>query len=366
LGALFSIYGVVAVFSYFFGGPLADRFPARTLIASALTLTGFGGLIMASIPSYRILQGVYALFGFTTVFLFWAALIKATREWGGSSFEGRAYGWLEGGRGISAGLIATFALISFAILIPDDVTREAQIKAIRRVFLGTSFWVILLGIVGYLILPRKKVEQTMQRINRKDVWKVLKNPKILLHALIILCAYVGYKVTDDISLYSQQVLGMHEVRAAGMGTLLLWLRPVFAVLAGILTDRYSTLHVLTWSFTGVLIAGLLLFTGWIEPWVNLSVLVMGLMVAGVYALRGIYFALLRESSIPLAITGTAVGVVSVIGYTPDIFMSPLMGYLIDSSPGPQGHQHVFMVLLGFALVGLGASWALWRIQNKNM
>ena len=79
------------------------------------------------------------------------------------------------------------------------------------------------------------------------------------------------------------------------------------------------------------------------------------MFIGIYALRGVYFPLFEEAKVPLAITGSAVGLVSVVGYTPDIFMGPLMGYLIDRSPGATGHQHVFAVVAGFAVVGLIAT-----------
>ena len=44
------------------------------------------------------------------------------------------------------------------------------------------------------------------------------------------------------------------------------------------------------------------------------------------------------------LTGTAVGVVSLIGYTPDIFIGPLMGYFLDEYPGALGHQCVFALL----------------------
>jgi Na+/melibiose symporter-like transporter len=64
---------------------------------------------------------------------------------------------------------------------------------------------------------------------------------------------------------------------------------------------------------------------------------------------------MEEAGIPLALTGTAVGIISVVGYTPDIFVGPLMGWLLDSSPGPEGHQHLFLVLTGCAVIGLGAS-----------
>ncbi len=36
LGICFSIYGIVALLSYLFGGPLADKYPPGKLIATAL------------------------------------------------------------------------------------------------------------------------------------------------------------------------------------------------------------------------------------------------------------------------------------------------------------------------------------------
>src|SRR3546814_10459584 len=53
LGSAFSVYGMVAMASYFFGGPLADRFAARTLIVLALVATASGGIVFATIPSIR-------------------------------------------------------------------------------------------------------------------------------------------------------------------------------------------------------------------------------------------------------------------------------------------------------------------------
>ena len=56
--------------------------------------------------------------------------------------------------------------------------------------------------------------------------------------------------------------------------------------------------------------------------------------------------------IPLVLTGTAVGMISLIGYTPDIFAGPAMGFLLDRSPGETGHQHVFWMLAIFAFIGI--------------
>jgi hypothetical protein len=71
-------------------------------------------------------------------------------------------------------------------------------------------------------------------------------------------------------------------------------------------------------------------------------------------------------SASVAYTGCAVGFVSVIGYTPDVFMGPLMGYLLDRSPGAVGQQHVFWAVSGFALVGLVASYLFSRVIRERL
>jgi MFS family permease len=77
----------------------------------------------------------------------------------------------------------------------------------------------------------------------------------------------------------------------------------------------------------------------------------------VFALRGVYFALLEETDTPRHLTGTTVGAVSFIGYTPEVFFGPLTGRILDRSPGLAGHQHYFLFLAGCALVGLlVAAW----------
>jgi NhaP-type Na+/H+ or K+/H+ antiporter len=80
--------------------------------------------------------------GFTTICLFWAAMIRATREWGGTFFQGRAFGWLEGGRGGVAALLATLSFLLFS-----------QIRSFQWVILATSAFTLLSGILVWLFIP---------------------------------------------------------------------------------------------------------------------------------------------------------------------------------------------------------------------
>ena len=59
---------------------------------------------------------------------------------------------------------------------------------------------------------------------------------------------------------------------------------------------------------------------------------------------------------------------SIIGYTPDIFSGPMFGILVDNPNKIAGLQNAFLVLAGFSLVGLLASFWFYRIsktQNSN-
>ena len=85
---------------------------------------------------------------------------------------------------------------------------------------------------------------------------------------------------------------------------------------------------------------------------------------GVYAARSLYFAVMERGKIPLVLTGTAVGLISLIGYTPDIFAGPAMGYLFEANPGALGHQLVFGMLAIFSLVGGVAAWYYYKLYKK--
>jgi len=363
LGTIFSVYGLVAMLSYFLGGPLADKLPTRKLMSVALAATALGGLIMATTPSLGNMKLLYAFWGITTIFLFWAALIRATREWGGENLQGSAFGFLEGGRGLSAALIGSVAVAIFAALLPVDVKSASltqRTEAFSYVILFVSIFTFIVSFLVYFALPsiNKKQSQKSSNFSLKNTFKILAMPVVWLQAIIIVCAYVGYKATDDFSLYAQDVLKFDEVNAAGVGTIALWMRPVVAILAGLIADRLSASKMIIFSFVFMLIGGVIIGSGILNQGIFWYFLITIVTISiGIYALRGLYFAIMEEGKIPLLLTGTTVGLISFIGYTPDVFMGPLMGYLLDRSPGALGHQHVFLVFAGFSFVGLIA--AIW-------
>jgi len=362
LGTAFALYGSIAMAAYFLGGPLADRFSARRLMTAALLATSLGGLFFGVIPSLMVLTLLYGFWGLTTILMFWAALIRATREWGGIDRQGRAYGILDGGRGLFVALLASISVWVFASLLPAEVAtatidqRTAALKQIIWIFTGL---VLCVALLVWLIVPESDKPSkaiSHQKLKLSGVRQLLRKRTIWLQAVIVLCAYVGYKTTDDFSLYVSDAFGYNDVAAAHIGTISFWVRPLAAVVAGFLADRIRSSKVTILGFALMFFGSVAIAAGILSPDMYLAlVFTIVITSTGIYALRGIYFALFQEAGVPLVMTGSAVGLVSVIGFAPDIFMGPLMGFLIDRSPGALGHQHVFVVLGAFSLIGLVAA-----------
>lgn len=372
LGLCYSVYGVVALVSYFFGGPLADKYPPGKLIAIALWMTALGGLLYATFPGFAVLQILYGYWGFTTIFLFWAPMIKAARIWGGSASQGKAFGFLDGGRGLVGALFGILGVVVFSFFLtlePESAGVYKSREAFRYVVLASSGIVTLVGILVWFFMKMdREIEKKVlvERITLSQVKEVLRLPAVGLLMIIILCAYTGYKITDVFSLYAQDVMLYNQVDAAKLGSFLLFIRPVIGVLIGIVADRSQTTLWLLISFLVTFVGALLFATGIISDGTTLLFFISILVVAtGVYAARALYFAVMERGRIPLVLTGTAVGLISIIGYTPDIFAGPGMGYLLDNSPGEAGHQHVFWGLALFSLVGGIAAWFYFKLYGKR-
>jgi len=361
LGLCFSVYGVVAMVSYLLGGPMADKYAPRKLIAIALWLTALGGVFYATFPSVPALQILYAYWGFTTIFLFWAPMIKATRLWGGSKAQAKAFGFLDGGRGLVGALFGSIGVLVFSLFIESDkgIVQEINAKdAFRMVILVSSALVAFIGLLVWLLMKEGSASDTAlntEQISMNQIREVIQLPSVWLLMIIILCAYVGYKVTDVFSLYTSDVMHYNSIDSAKVGTGLLYMRPIVGGIIGVLADRSQITRVLCLSFA-VAIIGAVLFAAGIIVGSNtlLFIISTALVAAGVYGARSLYFAVMEQGRIPLNLTGTAVGLVSLIGYTPDVFAGPAIGYLLESSPGIAGHQHTFIMLAVFSFGGLVA------------
>ena len=363
VGSLISVFGITAMISYFPGGWLADLISPRKLITISLLLTGATGLYFSTFPSYGITLVLHAFWGVTITFLFWGAMIRVTRNWAPPEQQGRAFGILESGRGIGEVLTSVGLLAVFAALGSGNRALSVIIILYSSLFLilGVLSWFALEDTVGDADNPENKV-----RVGIKEIIGVLRMPVIWLIIVVIFTAYCAYYGLYRFTPYASDIFGLSVTIAATISVGKMWLKPLAALIAGFFADKFGVAKSMAWLFV-ILIASFVA-TAVLPGKPSLIPMLIFLIIVvsiAVYATRGIYFAMLEEGGVPLAVTGTAAGVISTIAFTPDIFMPLLGGMLIDKFPGDTGYRYFFLSTAGICSVGLITSlFIYYKIVKK--
>ncbi len=369
IGDAFGVYGITALLSYFPSGVIADHFSARKLMSLSLFTTALGGVYFATIPGKLGLTILFGYWGVTTILFFWAGMLRATREWGGKLAQGRAFGLLEGGRGLAGAGAATVAVFFLSLILSNDIESISNIQRTQAIKAVIYFYALLtLGtavLIWFYIPDTQIAKPTSHRF--PGVIKVVRNRLAWLQAIIVVCAYCGYRGLDFYTLYGTDVLGMNEVDAARLVSYSTYLRPVAAVGAGFLADRFTTKKVIGSAFTLLLFSYIMLVLLSPGPKVsNIISINLFFTFFAVYALRGVYFALFEETNIAGSLTGTTVGLISVVGFAPDIFFNSIVGRILDASPGIKGFHHFYLFLCLFAAMGIIATLLLAHRSKKTL
>ena len=191
-------------------------------------------------------------------------------------------------------------------------------------------------------------------------------PAVWLIAIIIISANTAFWATYYFTPYASEVF-LLSVTAAGMLAVgRIWLNPVAPFISGFIADRFGISNfAIVLLFVMMISFGLFAVTPANESLLQLVVLNGAIAALCVYGLRGIYFAMLDEQRVPTAVTGTAAGVASVIGFLPDIYMPVLAGNILDSYPGLPGYRMLFGGASVVSGLGVIAAWMLIRNRRRS-
>ena len=358
LGNLLSVYGILATILYFFGGFMADKFSAKKLMSFSLVSTGLLGFYFATFPSYTMLLIIFALWGLTTIFTFWAASMKVIRMLGDESVQGKLFGLNEGLSGIAGVVVSFIGLYLFEIFA--DVT--IGFKYVVWLYSGLS---VLCGILIMFIVKEKKVEGE-KSASLKELVSAVKMPKAWLIGLIIFSTYMVFSSLTYLSPYLSDVFKISMALISALSIIRTYaIKMGASPVAGILVDKVgSSLKVLNIGFIAVAVCELLfLLLPRSESLVMVAVLNMIVLSIVLFGFRGIYFATVAESKIPIEKTGAVIGIASFIGFCPDAFFYTLVGGWIDK--GEQGYTYMFILCLVCAVVGFIASKVLYNMNKAE-
>jgi nitrate/nitrite transporter NarK len=371
IGEAQALYGLTAVVSYFFGGFIADKWEPKKLLSLSLLLTAIGGFWMALIPSIFTLKILYAFWGISTILLFWSSLIKATRHWGNKHNQGLSFGLLDGGRGFFAASIALFGASILTYFFPEkglEITFSNKVETLQYVIGTITCIVFLVALLVWKVLPKDTMKfeaGTAYQFDFKKAFSLMKKKKVIFHSLIIFCAYCSYKLTGVYGTYAKDVWNYSLEEATYFAVFIQYLRPIAAISVGWIADKYIPSKIIVPSFSLLILASAILGFGFFntQP-VFLSFTIFIFMALGTYSLRGLYFAIIEETKTPIQMTGTLVGIISVVGFTPDIFMSLFIGYMLGENPTLIDYQHLFTTFTIIPIVGLLAALGFRKSISK--
>lgn len=366
LGQCYSMLGVLFVASYVPSGWLADRISPRVLLTFSLAATGALGVWYWTLPSFTAMQIIFAGWGITTGLTFWAALIKETTLIAGPTMQGRFFGLLEGGRGVVEALLGSAAVAWFAWSLadaPDDTT-----TALQQVILMYVVTLLIMAPLVWIILGRAPQATAASTPDHQhagtisELRTILCEERVWLAAMCIFSGYALFYATYSFAGFLQTQLGVSAVMAGWITVGRLWMRPIGGILAGFIGDRFEVARVLSWTLLacGVGLAGMsYLPAGGGIALIMVTVLTVALLT---YAVRGIYWGTLESCGVSAQTKGLAIGIISLIGYSPEIWVPLLNGYLVDTYPGRTGY-HLFYG--GIGVLGILGALAGYRLLSLN-
>ncbi|NCB02164.1 MAG: MFS transporter [Spirochaetia bacterium] len=362
LNNFYSLLGMAFVVGYIPSGLLSDRFSAKWLISISLIGTAVCGFWFAQVPSKGAVNIIFILWGIFSVFTFWSSHMKIVKMLAKSSEEGRFFGILDGGRGVIEALMGTLGLAFFAAILGTSTTVADKTSAL--VFVITLYSAITL-VTGVLIAifvendeklskhaEHKGERAESEKFHLADVGTLLKNKFVYLMGGIIFMGYAVYWTVYYVGGFLQTNVGVSAVTVGTVTVIVLWMRPVGGFIGGFLADKIGR----TKTISGAIIGGsvLLVITA-ITPVTTSPMLFYVLIIllgAFLYAIRGTYWSILGQSKIQASMMGTAIGLISFIGYLPDIILPQMNTALWNTFGDNGGYNAYFLVSAALGVAGV--------------
>ena len=361
MGVFGSILGVFGMVSYLFGGIVADRFSTRTVLTVSLIGTGLGGLVHLLPLNYTALLCLYAFWGVSSLFAFWPCCVKAVRILSGSGDQGKAYGFFEGGRGIGAALMASGAVIAFKI---GAGQMEDQVAGMKATIIFYSLLTILMGVLTFFTVKDDKMEKS-DRVTFKGIGELLKMPAVWIIGIVTFCNYVFTQLLYYFTPYMTEIIGITVTMAAAIAASKRWLSLFGSIGGGYITDKVGTGRMIFISFIIMAAGTIAMMMLPTEASSAIPFVVLFLIIYIFYNVNyAMTWAMMDEGAIPERLSGSAAGLISTIGYLPEIFCSVLAGSLLDKTPGVGGYRDVFTLMVAMLLVG-AAFTVIWMVYLKK-
>jgi len=327
--------------------------------------TGLLALWLSTAPSFAQIKLIFIGWGLTSGLTLWGALIKGTSLLAPHDQQGRFFGLLESGRGLVEALLATVGLAVFAYFLNTlEASTSGSLTAVIWFYglVAIGFTPILFFALrtSHMEAPPNPNSQGIAGLFQ-DLKALLTNQKIWLAALVILIGYQIFWVTYSLAGLLQSIFQLSAVTVGAITVGRLWMRPLGGVLAGFIGDYFRVI-----PFLGVLMliaGGLLALLPSLPATIGATILFPMVLLIGLftYGVRGIFWATLDECDVSASTRGLAVGIISLLAYTPDIYVPMVQSWALANWGGQQGFQVYYGLFGASSLLGFFAARRLIRL-----
>lgn len=369
IGLALSVYGMVQLIGNFFSIYLADRFSKRKMIAIGLVGVGLTGLYLSTFPGYG---GILAAWGVLSLFgevIYWPVLLKAVRLLGTKEEQGRLFGFLETGRGVVDTIVAFSALGIFVLL-------GKNAAGLRGAILFFALLVAGIGVISFFLVEddpvSKEVAEGKVSKNKEafeGMMEAVRSPKIWMVSLMIFTVYTVYCGLTYFIPFLKDVYGMPVALVGAYGIINQYgLKMVGGPVGGLLSDKkfHSSIR---YTRVACIIAAVYMVVFLFLPHEQLNIYLGACMTLGfgaiIFTMRAVFFANVDEIDVPRNISGAAMSIACVFGYSPQMFAFYIYGSILDKNPGLAGYKKVFLIMVGFALAGAVVSTILNRMVLRD-
>lgn len=360
LNTIFSALGIAFIVGYFPSGWISDRFSAKKLISISLLFVGLAGIWFAQVPSYPIVILIFIIWGIFSVLTFWSAHLKIVKLISKQEEEGRFFGMLDGGRGVVEAILASIAVFIFSSALGSSTAIEDKKDALVNVIYMYSGVLIVVSVLIMLFVnvdgnaERTEVEapKTGSGSKRSSLKDVFSNKFVWLLGGIIFMSYIVTWTIYYFGGFLQTNIGMSASIVGTVTVVMLWMRPLGGVAGGFLGDKFgkSNILIIALALAAVFLTLIALLPAALPS--NFFYALVILSGLSVYTIRGLYWSLLGDCQIPDEKLGLSIGLISFIGYLPDILLPLVMSMMISSFGDAGGYNAYFLFSAVAGVLGI--------------
>ena len=370
IGTIGSVYAIFCIICYPISGILADKFSTKKLLIISTFAMSLITVWYCFLPGYISLIIIHALYGIFSIATFWSPYLKAVRQLGSESEQGRLYGISEGLRGIGQTVVATICLFVVASFASISIGFSILLIINAVVF-------ILLMLAVMFIIPNDTVENNGEEKSEKSASVVGIISKSLTSSSTWICIFVimsGYTLwctaNGYIGTYCTRVLGI----SANMSSTLSIIRSYVIVFlagftGGFIIDKFKTKGqgmMLVFLAATISVSAILL-TSKITA---ICIIVTIVLAYIVNVIKSTYWSILGDAGIPVESTGIATGIISLIALSPDMFVPIIICRFITYGENigniKLGFDLMLIWILVWSILGIVSGIILKRRKEKIM